>query len=157
MHTPAPVLLILIECRPAGARHDRPGAQGPDAEEQVITIDPAENIGVEATMRDFDELAKGDLLSSMSVYLLTRPVTELASEGHAQPSLEQSLEQYEIRVLQRLNGEKKGHFKAVPYLIFQEAEKEFIGEGLTEEQALRAALRRVKGVPFNRIFPEPAP
>ena len=108
-------------------------------------------------MRDFDELAKGDLLSSMSVYLLTRPVTGLASEGHAQPSLEQSLEQYEIRVLQRLNGEKKGHFKAVPYLIFQEAEKEFIGEGLTEEQALRAALRRVKGVPFNRIFPEPAP
>lgn len=102
-------------------------------------------------MRDFDELSAGDLLSSMSVYLLTRPVTELASKGHAQPSLEQ----YEIRVLHRLNGSKKGHFKAVPFLAFQEPEKEFIGEGLTEEHALRDALRRIKGVPFHRIFPEP--
>ncbi len=100
-------------------------------------------------MNTLTELPEGEILRSVSQYLLTRPVKDSYPEGENQPVVEQ----IEIRVHKYLNGERKGQFRAEPYLGFTYGAAAFIGEGATEEQALTETLRRMKSVPFNRIFP----
>jgi hypothetical protein len=100
-------------------------------------------------MNSLEELPKGEILSSFSDYQLNRPHTEGASEG--QPH--SAREEFKIRVFKYLTGDRKGQFEARPYVGFQYGEVPFSGKGGTEEQALMDSLGRIKGIPFNQIFP----
>jgi len=100
-------------------------------------------------MKSLEELPEGEMLSSFSEYQLSRPLKEVASDGQSRTVIEF----FEIRVLKYLNGDKKGQFRAIPYKCFQYGAEEFLGKGGTEEHALMDSLGRIKGVPFERIFP----
>lgn len=101
-------------------------------------------------MKLAEALGEGDILRAVSIYLLHRPIQDATAGGQSDPVHDQ----FEVRVLEYLNGERKGQFRAAPYLGFIYGAKEFIGEGDTHEQALTDALTRIKGVPFDRIFPQ---
>jgi hypothetical protein len=100
-------------------------------------------------MDSLEELPAGEILSSLSEYQLSRPCTEVASDGQSR----MVQEFFELRVLKYLNGDKKGQFRAMPYTCFKYGAAEFRGEGGTEEQALMDSLGRIRGVPFEQIFP----
>ena len=101
-------------------------------------------------MQNLDELAEGEVLRSMAFYQLLRPGTRVDSEGEIAPVTGQ----IEIRVFEYLNGERIGQFMAQPYLGLTYSAEDFIGRGNTEQEALYAMLDNIKGVPYERIFPE---
>jgi hypothetical protein len=101
-------------------------------------------------MKNLDVLAEGEVLRSISFYQVLRPGTQVDSEGEIAPVTRQ----IEIRVFKYLNGELVGQFMAQPYLGLTYSAEDFIGRGDTEQQALYAVLANIKGVPYERIFPE---
>jgi hypothetical protein len=101
-------------------------------------------------MDNQDVLAEGEVLRSISFYQVLRPGTRVDSEGEIAPVTGQ----IEIRVFKYLNGERAGQFMAQPYLGLTYSAEDFIGRGNTEEEALYAMLANIKGVPYERIFPE---
>ena len=101
-------------------------------------------------MKNLDVLAEGEVLRSISFYQVLRPGTRVDSEGDIAPFTGQ----IEIRVFKYLNGEHIGQFMAQPYLGLTYSAEDFIGRGDTEQQALYAVLANIKGVPYERIFPE---
>lgn len=101
-------------------------------------------------MNNLDELPEGEILRSMALYQLLRPGTRVDSEGDIAPSTGQ----IEIRVFKYLNGERIGQFMAQPYLGMTYSAAEFIGRGDTEQEALYAMLNKIKGVPYERMFPD---
>jgi hypothetical protein len=102
-------------------------------------------------MKNLDELlAEGEVLRSMALYQLLRPGTRVDSEG----DIALSTGQIEIRVFKYLNGERKGEFMAQPYLDMTYSAADFIGRGATEQEALYAMLDNIKGVPYERMFPD---
>ncbi|HSL02613.1 MAG TPA: hypothetical protein VK901_03625 [Nitrospiraceae bacterium] len=103
-------------------------------------------------MKNLDELPEGEILRSMALYQLLRPGTRVDSEGDIAPSTGQ----IEIRVFKYLNGERKGEFMAQPYLGTTYSAADFIGRGNTEQEALYAMLDNIKGVPYERMFPDDA-
>ena len=105
-------------------------------------------------MQNFDEfLSEGETLRSISQYVVSRPEEDTGPDGQTQVVTAQM----EIRVLKILNGERKGQFQAIPYLGLVYGAEEFLSRGDTEEQVLCETLRRMKGVPFDQIFPTDAP
>ena len=102
-------------------------------------------------MRNLDELlADGEVLRSIALYQLLRPGIRVDSEGDIAPSTGQ----IEIRVFKYLNGERTGQFMAQPYLSMTYSAADFIGRGDTEQEALYAMLDNIKGVPYERMFPD---
>ncbi len=101
-------------------------------------------------MKNLDELPEGEVLRSISFYQLLRPGTRVDVEGDRAPVTGQ----IEIRVFKYLNGEYIGRFMAQPYLDVTYSAEDFIGRGDTEQEALYAMLENIKGVPYERIFPE---
>ena len=101
-------------------------------------------------MTNLDELTEGEVLRSMALYQLLRPDKRVDSEGDIAPSTGQ----IEIRVFKYLNGERKGQFMAQPYLGEIYSAADFIGRGNTEQEALYNMLDNIKGVPYERMFPD---
>ncbi len=101
-------------------------------------------------MTNLDELPEGEILRSMALYQLLRPGTRVDSEGDIAPSNKQ----IEIRVFKYLNGERIGQFMAQPYVGTIYSAADFIGRGNTEQEALYAMLDNIKGVPYERMFPD---
>lgn len=101
-------------------------------------------------MNNLDELPEGEILRSMALYQLLRLGTRVDSEG----DIARSTGQIEIRVFKYLNGERIGQFMAQPYLGMTYSAAEFIGRGDTEQEALYAMLNKIKGVPYERMFPD---
>jgi hypothetical protein len=101
-------------------------------------------------MKNLDELAEGEVPRSMAIYQLLCPGTRVDSEGDIAPFTEQ----IEIRVFKYLNGERTGQFMAQPYLGMTYSAADFIGRGDTEQEALYAMLDNIKGVPYERMFPD---
>jgi hypothetical protein len=101
-------------------------------------------------MQNFDEfLSEGETLRSISQYVVTYP------EEHTDPDGRKTAVtmQMEIRVLKYLGGVRRSQFQAVPYAALVYGAEEFICPGDSEEEVLYEVLRRIKGVPFERIFP----
>lgn len=101
-------------------------------------------------MTNLDELAEGEVLRSVALYQLLRPGIWVDSEGDIAPSTGQ----IEIRVFKYLNGARVGQFMAQPYLGTTYSAADFIGRGDTEQEALYAMLGNIKGVPYERMFPD---
>jgi hypothetical protein len=101
-------------------------------------------------MKNLDELAEGEVLRSVALYQLLRPGTRVDSEGDIAPFTGQ----IEIRVFKYLNGERIGQFMAQPYLGLIYSAADFIGRGDTEQEALYGMLDNIKGVPYERMFPD---
>ena len=95
-------------------------------------------------------LGEGQILRSMTLYQLLRPGTRVDSGGDIAPHTGQ----IEIRVFKYLNGERRGQFMAQPYLGVAYSAADFIGRGDTEQEALYAMLDNIKGVPYERMFPD---
>jgi hypothetical protein len=105
---------------------------------------------MEQTMNNLDELPEGEILRSMSLYLLTQPVHQIEAQGQPTPVIGQ----IEIRVFKYLNGERRGQFMAQPYLGTTYSAADFIGRGNTEQEALYATVGNIKSVPHERMFPD---
>jgi hypothetical protein len=101
-------------------------------------------------MENLDELPQGEVLRSISVYQLLQPGTRVDLQGN----ISSLITHIEIRVFKYLNGERVGTFLAQPFMAFTYGADEFAARGDTEQEALYAMLDKIKGVPFEKIFPK---
>jgi len=61
-------------------------------------------------------------------------------------------ERLRIEVCERIAGESHHTFMAFPIGLMGEPEKNFVGFGETETEALRGCLNRIRNVPFKEII-----